>query len=318
MRRIRAIPKKLTNLFKVNRVSHNGDYLKKTLLILVSLFLLVIAGCTGLQSLDKGAGQGQSYDRQTTGMMPSAIESFSAPSNDNGESISKEKVIVKEGGMRVKVQEGQLEGKLNDLKGILRNGDADTSSIVFNEYNDQKTYTITAKIAPTKFEATIEQIKKLGEVKSIDSSVEDVTGQYKDIELRIKNKRIELDRLYNLYNQSGKIDEIIQVEERITSVESEIERLEGQKQDLEVRSSKSTLRITLFEDKPVVQASLFSPLEQIGSTFFGALGVSILLLAGLVALLLPFLVVGWIIYKLYKKFKKTDNTQKKTVKEERK
>ena len=79
---------------------------------------------------------------------------------------------------------------------------------------------------------------------------QDVTEEYYDVEARIKNKRVEEERLLKHLEQStGKLEDILKVEKEISRVRGEIERQQGRLQYLDKLSALTTVTITLHERK---------------------------------------------------------------------
>jgi len=264
---------------------------------LLSLFLLLVSGCLGLDSY--------SYDDSSTGSSYYGV----AESAPVYEKSSDSTYITKEGSITIKVQQGTLETKFADLKDQLTAEGATFSNIGYNEYSDSKEYYLTMKISPSDFDSILEMIKQAGEVKDISVQLEDVTQSYTDLETRITNKQIELDRLRSLYNKSNDIEDLLAVEEQLTRVETEYELLQQQKQYLDSRIQKSTIYLTIYEDKPATQ-ELVTPFEELGSLFFASLAAAIAVIVAIAGFLIPVLIVLWIIWVLYKKIRGKNQTSK--------
>lgn len=78
-------------------------------------------------------------------------------------------------------------------------------------------------------------------------NVRDVTGEYYDLELRIRNKK-ELEKRYlDLLSRAGTVTEILEIEATLNNVRTEIESMEGSLKQLTGRIDYSTIRLTLFE-----------------------------------------------------------------------
>jgi hypothetical protein len=86
-----------------------------------------------------------------------------------------EEYITKESYVKIKVQQGALESKYDEMADLLEDEGAKLSNIQYNEYSDRKQYTVTAKVDPRKFDSINEKLQQIGEVKDLSVSLEDVS-----------------------------------------------------------------------------------------------------------------------------------------------
>ncbi|MCX6768241.1 MAG: DUF4349 domain-containing protein, partial [Candidatus Micrarchaeota archaeon] len=177
------------------------------------------------------------------------------------------------------------------------------TGISYYETDTDKSYYVTVKVPPSKFDEFVADLRGIGEIKSIDTSLEDVTEQYTDLNTRISNLEIELGRLNSLYNRTDNISDILSIEREVTRVQTELEMYKQQKLDLERRSAMSTISVRVYEEKPAVDTNLVLPLSQLLQVFLGALSFGIMLLAGGLGFFLPILLVIWVIWRVWKHFK---------------
>lgn len=268
----------------------NGDILQK-LAVFAVLMSFLLFGCLGIGEQSTVSSSGRTADYMPNAM---GVES-SAPPTDG-------QYITKEGYVSVKVKEGTLQGTYEEIKAQLKDAGAEIGNVAYNEYSDRKQYTITVKVRPADFESMMATIQKAGEVKDLSVNLEDVTKQYKDLETRITGNEIELQRLYELYNQSSKVSDLLEVEREISRVETELELLKQEKADLSGRIQKSTINITLYEDMPATQQLTVS-LEGLASLFFTAMAVAVSLVVAAAGFLLPVVILLWLLWFAYKKLR---------------
>lgn len=254
-----------------------------------AVFLLgaiLLFGCTGVGQSLVSPGQGGEA-------VPSAPD-MAKPGAYTGDSGAK--MVVKTGTVGVRVPQGTLEDKYAKLKLLAIDNGGEITGIAYNEYSTQTGYSITLKLDPAKFDGVLSEIKKLGEVKSVDTNLEDVTTQYRDLNVRTTNLREELDALNALYNKTGEIDDILKIRGEIGNVETQLELYEMEKLDLERRASKSTIMVYMYEEKPALEKNLLVPLGDLAEVFFGAMGFAITAIVGILGFLLPGIVLGAIAY----------------------
>jgi hypothetical protein len=114
--------------------------------------------------------------------------------------------------------------------------------------------TIEVKIPSNRFEEVRTGLSALGELKGLNETAQDIGEEYVDIAARVENSRRLEDRLLALLaSRTGRLEEVLSVERELARVRQEIERAEGRLRYLSSRVSFSTLSISLFEPRPVIQ-----------------------------------------------------------------
>ncbi len=115
-------------------------------------------------------------------------------------------------------------------------------------------------------------VARLGEVIRNSTDSKDVTDEYYDVKQRIKNKKVEEERLLeHLKKSTGNLKDILDVERELSRVREEIERFEGRMNVLENLISLTTITVHLQERRGYVPAEAPSFGTTIGRTFHGSL-----------------------------------------------
>ena len=126
----------------------------------------------------------------------------------------------------------------------------------------------TLRVPASQLDATISEVKELGRVESESQSGEEVTAQYIDLQARLTNARNTEQRLTELLRrQTGKLDEVVTVEEKISDVREQIERMEAERENLSRRVDFGTLSVSLSEERKT-QLQVMPP--SIGTQFHNA------------------------------------------------
>lgn len=93
------------------------------------------------------------------------------------------------------------------------------------------------------------RLRSLGHVLSETQSGEEVTQQHADLVARLQNSREEETRLRAILEQrTGKIEDVLQVEEAIARVRGEIESMEAEQKSLEHRIDFATVDLQFTEE----------------------------------------------------------------------
>jgi hypothetical protein len=109
---------------------------------------------------------------------------------------------------------------------------------------------ITARVPAARFYETVGRLEKLGDVTQRDVSAQDVTEEYLDTEVRLRNARAMRDRLEQLLARANTVQDSLMIERELNRIASEIERMEGRLKFLRDRAAYSTITVS-FDPKRV-------------------------------------------------------------------
>ena len=119
-----------------------------------------------------------------------------------------------------------------------------------NEYKSSQSITtnLTVRIPSKSFDDFLNEISsKVSRFDNKNISVNDVTEQFLDVEVRLKVKK-ELEQRYSeILKKASSVKEIIEVERELNNVRSEIESIEGRLKYLQNQVSYSTLTIRFYK-----------------------------------------------------------------------
>jgi hypothetical protein len=90
------------------------------------------------------------------------------------------------------------------------------------------TNTIVIRVPADKFDAAVAELNRMGTMLNKDISAQDVTDQYTDLEMRLKNAKATQQKLLALLEKSQVVRDTMDIEKELQRITTEIERLEGQ------------------------------------------------------------------------------------------
>ena len=112
-----------------------------------------------------------------------------------------------------------------------------------------RTLTATLRVPADQLDATLTEVKALGRVESESQSGQDVTSQYVDLQARLSNARNTEQRLTDLLrNRTGKLSDVLEVEQELDRVRGQIEQMEAERKNMSNQVSYATLNATIAED----------------------------------------------------------------------
>jgi hypothetical protein len=125
-----------------------------------------------------------------------------------------------------------------------------------------RTLQASLRIPAPQLTAALAELKALGRLEAETQSGEEVTQQHADLVARLKNSRETEQRLQDvLRTRTGKVKDVLEVEQEIARVRGEIEQMEAEQKTLEHRVDFSTIDLKLAEE---YKAQLTSPAPSVG------------------------------------------------------
>jgi hypothetical protein len=124
------------------------------------------------------------------------------------------------------------------------------------------------RIPASELPAALADLKKLGRVETESQSGEEVTQQHFDLVARLKTSRETEQRFRAILQQrTGKLSDVLEVEQEIARVRGDIETMEGEQKELEHRVSFATVALQLTEE---YKAQLNPPAASISTRIYNA------------------------------------------------
>ncbi len=212
--------------------------MKSTRIFLKLLIVLIFAGCA--------ENENNSFDELAIPSYETAQQEKS--SMDESDDITTNRKLIKKGNVEYKTDDISKTRKLifesvKKHKGYISYEDEHKST-------GRLSNTFEIRVPAENFDQLLQDATE--DVSNFDSKnieVKDVTEEFLDIEARLKTKKELENRYLEILKKAVDVKEILQVEEQIGNLRSEIESIEGRLRYLKSRISLSTLKITIYETK---------------------------------------------------------------------
>lgn len=154
------------------------------------------------------------------------------------------------------------------------------------------------RVPADQFDAALDALGALGEVRNEDVRTDDVTAQYADLESRVTSLRTSVGRLQGFLAQATDVGQIATIETELTRREAELESIEGQRRALADQVALSTISVAFgpldaaAEDRPTFLAGLDTGRETAGALLAAGAATAGFLVPFLPVLLLALLALA--------------------------
>ncbi len=216
-----------------------------------------------------GAGDGKA---EIGVMFSESLAAQNAPAS-GGDYREAARKVIKSGYLSLKVKD--VNNAVNDIKNLTNQRGGFVESSQVDNYTVSQTAdpatgkivgeaTITQanmsiRIPADRFDEAMNTIKAMGKPVSENINGSDITSVYRDTNSRVENLKIQEKRLQELMTKTEKVNELIQVENELNRIRTEIEIQTGQLRQWDNLVALSTLQVNLVEEKDEVLAKVDVP-----------------------------------------------------------
>lgn len=120
---------------------------------------------------------------------------------------------------------------------------------------------VTFTVPSAQYEPTVEKLRGLGEVISLQQSKNDVTAVVVDLDARIEAAQASVDRIEALMTQAATLDETLRLEQELTMRQGNLESLQAQQASMTAQVAESTITVRLIPNSLLEQVTPAVPEE---------------------------------------------------------
>jgi hypothetical protein len=113
---------------------------------------------------------------------------------------------------------------------------------------------IIVRVPAPQFHDAVSEVGALGDVLHREVTVQDVTAEFRDLELRLRNLYAVRDRVEKLLAQTKNVNEALEVERELERITTAIEQMKGRLKYLSELIAFSTIQVS-FQPRPIDQVS---------------------------------------------------------------
>lgn len=213
----------------------------------LTALLLVPAACASIP-LPLGSSSSQptpapapGYGAGTAGI-PKDTGTYDEAGTISG--VSAERMIVRNGNLSLKVADvAAARDQITQLASIL--GGFVVASSLYSS-GDSLAGNISIRVPDEKFDGALAGIRALAaKVDQENTSSQDITQEYIDLESRLKNAQATESQYLNLLSKATTVTDILSIQDKLSQTRQQIEQLKGRMQYLEQTSALSLITVSL-------------------------------------------------------------------------
>ena len=241
--------------------------------------VLALAGCgasTGaaaeatasVSMADSAGGYGMSNGTAMPAAVEEAAETDAGEAGDSG-TIQERKMIHR---AELELETTDFDQAVADLADLTeRMGGYYESSTVADRGSDYRWANYTIRVPADQYSAFLDQAGTLCHETWRNTTQDDVSEAYYDVQGRLTTQRVKLERLQALLEQAENMEDIITIESAISETQESIDRLSGSLQHYDSMVDYATVYINLNEvyQLSTVQQTPAGFAQRLGNAFAG-------------------------------------------------
>lgn len=179
-------------------------------------------------------------EQQSSGLKSSYLQ------EEKKDQTPSKKKLIKTGNLTIESK--HIEKSKSRLDLALKSLDGYYDNEQFSKSDYEFRYSLTVRVPAKNFDRALGVIHGGDdEIISKNIKTDDVSGEYMDLETRLKSKRAYLARYEAFLTKAKNMDELLQIQEKIRELIEEIESQEGRLKFLDDQVGYSTLDIELYK-----------------------------------------------------------------------
>lgn len=240
-----------------------------------------------------------SYDSQIA--VGSTKEIYPYPGGGNIAPEVEERIKTFSSYLSLEIKRGSLDSISAKIKSEVENSQGfiinEYANNYENDYDSIKSGSFQIRVPIENYETVLTSLKKLGKVTSLSQESDDITSTVTNLEIELKAEEDRLNRYLELYNAAKTTEEKLSLSDKIFEQERRIAYLKESLNSQGERVDYASVYLTVQEKESPLQGVNFISFNEIIRSFIA----SISSLIRLVFVIIPYAVIIWLIWFIYKK-----------------
>ncbi|MGC8721468.1 MAG: DUF4349 domain-containing protein [Caldisericaceae bacterium] len=214
--------------------------------------------------------------------------------------------IIKNGNLDLLVEKGKFTEVFNKIASVTNSFSGNVTNSNYTKDNENYYGTVTVIIPTKDFDQFVQSISALGEVLTFNVNSADVTGEYVDLNSKLKVLNEQNDLLLSWLKDAKSLQDMITLRNEIQNVQTEIETTKGRLNYISFHTDFSSISVNLSEvNKTPLQPSEWTFIVDALRNSLYYLVKSFFALLVFILVTFPWGLLAFGVYKLISKGRKT-------------
>ena len=254
------------------------------------------AGSSNSKSIEQAPGDADGMTSPSTSAAPEGKQIVNADFKQS-EVYFQKQMLKKDGNITLESDDPMKSSQVCTEVAVRYGGDILNSNTSYNGVNAYVSMTI--RVPSTNFEKAMNEIQKAGKATIINSTAEDVTAEFMDLQTRQATLEKLIKKLNSLLDNARNEEAMVQMYEKIAQYEQELESTKGQIKYLQGMTSFSRINIAISKPGVVVDYPTSNEFVEGLQVIWAAFLKAILYILVVLAVCLPIsgiiILIVWII-----------------------
>lgn len=172
-----------------------------------------------------------------------------APAGADAQALLDRKIIQS---ASIDLEVDEVSREFQEIVRIAETAGGFVQSSSFTNLDDQQLADVTIRVPALQYQAVLQDIRVRGDVTQESSDTNDATGEFTDLQARLRTLQATERRLLSLLDEAEGIGQILQVQDRLEVVRGQVEQVQGRINLLERLTDLATIAVHLRPVAPAI------------------------------------------------------------------